>query len=165
MTSSAFPLEGGCVCGKTRYRLESCPLVVHCCHCTSCQQESGTAFVVNAVIEADRIVLLDGKLLSTDMPTESGGGQVVARCSECFVTLWSKFGGLGDKFRVLRIGTLDQPHHCPPDLNIYVRSKQPWLILQPDVPALEAYYDREQYWTPESLQRRRELLGGPKGDI
>ncbi|GJC87080.1 hypothetical protein ColLi_09918 [Colletotrichum liriopes] len=56
--SSTFPLEGGCACGNIRYSLNASPLVVHCCHCTSCQRETGTAFALNAVVEGDEVTLL-----------------------------------------------------------------------------------------------------------
>ncbi|KAH8891025.1 hypothetical protein GQ53DRAFT_747281 [Thozetella sp. PMI_491] len=52
---SAFPLEGGCACGQVRYRLERPPLIVHCCHCTVCQRETGSGFGLNAQIEADAV--------------------------------------------------------------------------------------------------------------
>jgi hypothetical protein len=53
-----FPLDGGCACGYVRYRLEDVPIIVHCCHCTSCQRESGTAFAINAVIESSKVTVL-----------------------------------------------------------------------------------------------------------
>lgn len=49
--------EGGCSCGEVRYRLTSDPLFVHCCHCLACQRQTGSAFVVNVLIEADRVEL------------------------------------------------------------------------------------------------------------
>ena len=48
-------LEGGCACGAVRYRLTSAPMFVHCCHCRDCQRQTGSAFVLNALIEADRV--------------------------------------------------------------------------------------------------------------
>ncbi len=44
-------LSGGCGCGALRYLLWSGPMIVHCCHCKDCQRQTGSAFVVNAVIE------------------------------------------------------------------------------------------------------------------
>jgi hypothetical protein len=29
-------LEGGCACGAVRYRLNSAPMFVNCCHCRDC---------------------------------------------------------------------------------------------------------------------------------
>lgn len=56
---SAFPMEGGCCCGHIRYRLERAPIAVHCCHCTSCQRETGSAFGINVIIEATHLTLLE----------------------------------------------------------------------------------------------------------
>ena len=56
MANEVFPIEGGCTCRAVRYRLLSRPLFVHCCHCTWCQRETGSAFALNAMIEADRVV-------------------------------------------------------------------------------------------------------------
>ncbi|KAK9439181.1 glutathione-dependent formaldehyde-activating [Metarhizium brunneum] len=53
-----FPMQGGCPCGHVRYQVKQAPLLVHCCHCTSCQRELGTAFAVNAIVESDRLELL-----------------------------------------------------------------------------------------------------------
>ena len=48
-----YPIEGGCDCRRVRYRMMTAPLFVHCCHCRWCQRESGAAFALNAMIEAD----------------------------------------------------------------------------------------------------------------
>jgi len=54
----SVPREGGCACGAVRYRLTSDPLFTHCCHCLNCQRQTGSAFVINLLIEADRVELL-----------------------------------------------------------------------------------------------------------
>ena len=54
-------LEGGCSCGAVRYRLSSKPMFVHCCHCLDCQRQTGSAFVLNALIETDRIECVSGE--------------------------------------------------------------------------------------------------------
>ena len=53
--------EGGCFCKAVRYRLTTAPMIVHCCHCRNCQNQTGSAFVINAFIEADRVELLSGE--------------------------------------------------------------------------------------------------------
>jgi hypothetical protein len=53
-------VTGGCACGALRYRLASEPLFVHCCHCLNCQRQTGSAFVINLLIEADRVQLVAG---------------------------------------------------------------------------------------------------------
>ena len=228
-----FPLEGGCACGAVRYRMISRPMFVNCCHCRWCQRETGASFALNAIIEADRVVLLSGSpelvdtpsqsgkgqkfarcpscrvalwsnyggagdsmrfvrvgtldepdclppdmhifttskrsadrvvLLSgspelVDTPSQSGKGQKFARCPSCRVALWSNYGGAGDSMRFVRVGTLDEPDCLPPDMHIFTTSKQPWVVLPPDTPAAEEFYNRDEVWPEESLTRRRALVG------
>ena len=150
-------LEGGCTCRAVRYRLASAPLFVHCCHCRWCQRETGAAFALNAMIEADRVELLAGEPEVVRTPTLSGRGQKIARCPVCRVALWSSYAGAGDAVRFVRVGTLDDADACPPDIHIFTTSKQPWVILPPGTPAVEEYYDRENYWPAASLARWKTL--------
>jgi hypothetical protein len=152
-------LEGGCACGAVRYRLGGAPMFVHCCHCTSCQTETGSAFAVNALYEADRVETISGAAEAVTTPSESGKGQLIWRCPACRVALWSNYGGAGDAVRFVRVGTLDAPASLPPDIHIYTRSRLPWVRLPEGVPAVEAYYDSKALWPAESLERRRALLG------
>ena len=157
--NEGFPAEGGCDCRFVRYRMETRPLFVHCCHCRWCQRESGAAFALNAMIEADRVELLAGEPMVVDTPSESGRGQRIFRCPRCHIALWSNYAGAGPKVRFIRVGTLDQPDALPPDIHIFTASKQPWVLLPPEVPAVPGYYDRRNHWPTESLQRRDALLG------
>lgn len=152
-------VEGGCTCGAVRYRMTSKPMFVHCCHCRSCQRETGTAFALNAMIEADRVTLLQGEPETVDTPTKSGMGQKIVRCPTCRVAVWSHYGGAGDAISFVRVGTLDEPDRVTPDIHIFTRSKQPWITLPPDVPAVEKFYDRNVVWPAESLARRQALSG------
>jgi hypothetical protein len=151
-------LEGGCACGQMRYRLVSKPMFVHCCHCRECQRQTGSAFVINALIEADRIETLSGETEPVPVPTESGRPHVIHRCPACKVAVWSHYGGVL-KLSFVRVGTLDEPPALPPDVHIYTRSKLPWVTLTADVPAFEAYYDSKKLWPPESLERRKATFG------
>ena len=158
MTVDVFPLDGGCTCRAVRYRMLSRPLFVHCCHCTWCQRETGSAFALNAMIEADRVVLLGGDIDVVHTPSNSGKGQKIARCPQCRIAVWSNYSGAGDAVRFVRVGTLDQAFQVPPDIHIYTSTKQPWLILPPATPAVSEYYDRKVYWPQDSLRRREALL-------
>ncbi len=153
----AFSLEGACTCGAVRYRMTSKPMFVHCCHCRWCQRETGASFALNAMIEADRVILLKGEPEVVKTPSNSGKGQKIARCPTCRIALWSNYGGGRDVVRFVRVGTLDEPDRLPPDIHIFTSSKQPWVVLPPDIPAVEEYYERDQYWPKESLERRRNL--------
>jgi len=154
-----FALEGHCTCGAVRYRMTRRPLFVHCCHCRWCQRETGASFALNAMSEADRVVVLAGMPEVVHTPSLSGKGQKITRCPVCRVALWSNYSGAGDAVRFVRVGTLDEPDRLPPDIHIFTASKQPWVVLPPGTPAVPEYYDRNDYWPAESLARRRTLLG------
>lgn len=154
---TVFPLDGGCDCRQVRYRLHTRPLFVHCCHCRWCQRESGASFALNAMIETDRVERLAGEPELVDTPSNSGKGQLIARCPHCRIALWSHYAGAGRRVAFVRVGTLDEPDHLPPDIHIFTASKQPWVLIPPGVPAVPEYYDLKQYWPTESQARRQAL--------
>lgn len=149
--------DGHCTCRSVRFRITNEPLFVHCCHCRWCQRETGTAFALNAMIEADRVLLLQGNPVIVVTPSNSGKGQKIARCPVCHVALWSNYAGAGDAVRFVRVGTLEDPDRFPPDIHIFTTSKQPWVVIPPGVPAVPEYYDRKAYWPESSLERRRAM--------
>jgi len=155
-------LEGGCACGAVRYRLSSAPMFVHCCHCRDCQRQTGSAFVLNALIETDRITLLSGDLEPVAMPTDSGRPHDIYRCPICKIAVWSDYGRR-PALRFVRVGTLDDPAALPPDVHIFTRSKLPWIRLPENVPAFDVYYDAKSVWPPDSLERRRAVLSAQTG--
>lgn len=156
--SSAFPADGGCDCRAVRYRMATAPLFVHCCHCRWCQRESGASFALNALIEADRVTDLGRSPELVKTPSASGSGQLIARCPDCKIAVWSNYAGAGPVVKFVRVGTLDDPDLLPPDIHIFTASKQPWVVLPAVVPAVAEYYAREDHWPAESLARRRALL-------
>lgn len=157
--AAAETYEGGCACGAVRYRMTAAPMFVHCCHCTACQRETGSAFAINALIEADRVETLAGAPEPVLIPTESGMGQQVWRCPKCRVALWSNYGGAVDVLRFVRVGTLDDPARLPPDIHIHTRSKLPWVRLPEGALGVEAYYDSARIWPAASLERRAAVVG------
>ena len=143
--------EGGCSCGEVRYRLTSEPLFTHCCHCSNCQRQTGSAFVINLLIESDRVELLAGEPQQVDVPRDDGSTQQVFRCPTCQVALFSHYGFSGVRF--VRAGTLDEPASVAPDVHIYTRSKLPWVSLPESTPAFDVYYDSKSLWPAASLER------------
>lgn len=156
--ATACPAEGGCTCGAVRYRITAAPLIVHCCHCRWCQRETGSAFAINALIEADRLEVLAGRPEMISTPSESGKGQLIWRCPTCRVALWSNYAGAGPNIHFVRVGTLDEPGRLSPDIHIYTASKQPWVRLPHDVPAVPAYYDAREVWSSASRARWRAAM-------
>jgi hypothetical protein len=147
-------MTGGCACGAVRYELLSAPMFVHCCHCLDCQRQTGSAFVINGLIETDRIRLLQGEPVPVRVPTDSGRPHDIHRCPACQVALWSDYGGR-PYLRFVRAGTLDVPGGMTPDVHIYTRSKLPWVTLPTDVPAFADFYDLKALWPAEAQERRR----------
>jgi hypothetical protein len=126
-------------------------MFVHCCHCLNCQRQTGSAFVVNLLIEADRVELLDGEPRPVDAQRDHGDAQRIYRCPECQVAVFSEYGWPEIKF--VRGGTLDEPSAVEPDIHIFTKSKLPWVTLPEGVPAVEVYYDSGELWPAESLER------------
>ncbi|SMF48193.1 Uncharacterized conserved protein [Tistlia consotensis] len=161
MAEGDFTAEGGCDCRAVRYRLTGRPLFVHCCHCRWCQRETGASFALNAMIETDRVELLGAEPELVDTPSESGKGQLIARCPTCRIAVWSHYSGAGAKVAFVRVGSLDNPDLLPPDIHIFTESNQPWVVLPPDALAVPVYYDRKTCWPAESLERLAILRGRP----
>jgi hypothetical protein len=151
-------LTGGCSCQAVRYRLRSAPMFVQCCHCLLCQRQTGSAFVINGLIETDRIELLAGAPVPVAMPTESGRPHDIYRCPSCQIALWSDYGHR-PALRFLRVATLDPPNVLEPAVHIYVRSKLPWVQLPAGARVFEEYYDLKKEWPADSLARRQAISG------
>ena len=149
-------MEGGCACGEIRYRLTSEPLFVHCCHCLNCQRQTGSAFVINVLIEADRVELLNGEPEQVAVPRSGGKKQRIWRCPTCEIALYSQY--TSPRVRFVRAGTLDDPAAVAPDVHIFTRSKLPWVTLPKSVPAFNVYYDTEKLWPAASLERLRAAI-------
>jgi hypothetical protein len=150
-------LEGGCSCGAVRYRLRSEPMFVHCCHCLNCQRQTGSAFVINLLIEADRVEVVAGDPQAVDVPRDDGSTQRISRCPACQVAVFSEY--TRPEVLFVRGGTLDDPAQVSPDVHIYTRSKLAWIAIPDSVPAFEVYYDTKGLWPAESYERLKAALG------
>lgn len=146
---------GSCTCGHVRYEVQSTPMVVHCCHCRGCQKNSGAAFALNALFEAENVELVSGSTEDITVPTPSGVGQIITRCSKCKVAVWSNYnmGGLKERIRFVRVGTLDYPDEFSPDVHIFTESKQPWVIIPEGDYKVDVFYNWADVWSPESMER------------
>jgi hypothetical protein len=145
--------DGQCFCGKLRYRMHGRPMFIHCCHCRDCQQQVGSAFAVNGLIEADRLELIEGEPVAVAMRTDSGHPHDIYRCEACQSPLWSDYGKRG-WLLFLRMATLDRAAEFMPDVHIYTRSKLPWVVLPEGARAFEEYYSSKAEWPEESIARR-----------
>jgi hypothetical protein len=148
-------MEGGCSCGHVRYGLTGNPLIVHACHCTWCQRETGAAHALNALYEADRVEHLKAEPEIILTPSASGKGQRIARCPNCKVAIWSNYPQAGPAVRFVRVGTMDNPSECPPDIHIFTSSKLPWVTVPPGARVVAEFYKLDEVWSDEAKERRR----------
>ena len=142
-------LEGGCAAARSAIGCCPSPLFVHCCHCLNCQRQTGSAFVVNILIETDRIELLAGE------PSRStylaAAGRSGYRCPTCQIAVYSRYTRATTRF--VRAGTLDDP--------VRSRAGRPHLHADEAAvghnarrrPGVQPYYDPEELWPAASLER------------
>lgn len=156
----AKKIEGGCTCGEVRYDVLSTPLIVHCCHCRWCQRQTGTAFALNALIEAEHVRVTQGDVEILAVASPSGKGQTIARCQSCRIAVWSNYhmDGLRDYIRFIRVGTLDDPDLMPPDVHIFASTKQSWVQIPAGDKVYDKYYPYKEVWSSKCLARRRALI-------
>ena len=153
-------LEGGCACGAVRYTLKNSPLIAHACHCRDCQKQSGSAFVINLWIERKFVDTRGAAPIAFRVPPGSSGKpHDVLRCAKCGTALWSRYHAAPGDTVLLRAGTLDDPAAVTPDVHIFARSKVPWLELPKGARAYPAFYKFDEVWSPESLERWRDVVG------
>jgi hypothetical protein len=133
-------------------------MFVNCCHCRDCQRQTGSAFVINAIIETDRLELLAGAPTAVTVPTDSGRPHDIYRCATCQTAVWSDYGRR-PALRFVRVGTLDEPAALPPNAHIFTRSRLPWVRPDDTAPAFDIYYEMATLWPADSLARRRAILG------
>ena len=153
-------LEGGCSCGFVRYRVTGAPIFVNCCHCRDCQRSSGSAFAINAMIEAERVVLVgEGAPAPDNVPAGEGS----MRCPRCATTVWGTHRMFGPAILFVHAGTLDKGEALAPDAHFFVRSKHPWIALAPEAVAFEALPEGGSgLWSAEARARLQAALGpGP----
>jgi hypothetical protein len=162
VTEKLKDYEGGCTCGDIRYKVATKPLIVHCCHCRWCQRQTGASFALNALIERERVEVLQGNIDEIMVPSPGGNGQIIVRCPNCRVAVWSHYLSMGQEVRFIRVGSLDSPDLLPPDVHIYTTTKQPWVILPPDDYAVDEFYVVDETWSPDSLKRREAMFSDRK---
>ena len=152
---SAPPFTGRCACNHVQYQLNAAPMFVHCCHCTWCQRESGSAFALNALIETTQLQQLSDETITHHLPSESGKGQSIDHCPKCATALWGHYAGMGESVVFIRAGSLDAASEVEPDIHIFTESKLPWVVIPEHALAVPQYYRASEVWPEESLARFR----------
>lgn len=149
--SDGISYEGGCSCRKLRYKMQGDPLIVHACHCRQCQRVTGSAFVMNALIEKTKVERLCGDIESIHF---EGTRHTAFFCPECATYVWSQYkSGRFDDCWFVRVGTLDEPDLAPPDVHIFIESKQPWVLIPDEAPKFQRFYKIDEVWKKASIDR------------
>lgn len=139
-------LTGGCLCGSVRYTLKpGYRMKPYACHCTDCQKRTGTAFSSHmAVMEKD--IELTGELDEGHFVQPSGANSTIIGCARCKSRIYAK-NDRHPGMVSLRWGTLDSSKDMSPQAHFWVSSKQPWIVIPDDVPALDTQPDSPEGWT------------------
>ena len=128
-------IEGGCRCGRVRYRLTIPRLPkAYACHCRDCQTWSGSAFSLNFVLPEDQLVVT-GEPAIFELP--SADGERVSRqraCPVCFTRIFNtntaRPGMVG-----IRAGTLDRSDELVVGAHIWIKRKLAGIAVPEGTPA------------------------------
>jgi hypothetical protein len=125
-------IEGGCLCGAVRYRIQGEPIASTICHCRSCRKASGAALVPWLHLDAA------GFTFTAGTPVEFKSSPAVTRtlCGRCGtpLTYWTTtYGPTID----VTTGSLDDPEAFPPVVHVWTSHKLRWLELADGLPSFE----------------------------
>ena len=124
------PMDGGCQCGRVRYRVEGRPLGLTACHCTECQRQSGSAFGMSLAVPAGAFQLRSGLLKTFEVKCDSGRMKTCAFCPDCGTRIYHQTkNGMS-----VKAGTLDDTSWLKPDRHYWTMRKQSWVVIPDGVP-------------------------------
>jgi hypothetical protein len=126
-------LEGGCQCGAVRYRITGPRPPVYVCHCRECQKQSASAFGMSLPVRGGDF-RVQGALDSWERGTDLGSRTRCYFCPECGSRVFHQSSATTDRVTV-KGGSLDDTSRLRPAAHIWVSRKQPWVVLDPAVPA------------------------------
>jgi hypothetical protein len=135
-----IPFAGGCSCGAIRYEVTAEPIMMFKCHCSDCQQATGSGFVAAVLVPAESFRLTRGQLRYHFTPSLAGGKHKRGFCPECGSRIT---GGESDKgptgFVGITVGSLDDSSWFQPQMDIFVSDAQPWDQMDANISKFEQY--------------------------
>lgn len=133
-------IEGGCLCGAIRYRIDKAPERVGVCYCRQCQRAGASEGSHAVGIEVDDFTLLEGS--PKFFVAEADSGHEVRRgfCEECGSHLMAYPVGYPG-FMSVRVASLDDPAPFAPQVAFYIESAQPWTRLPEGVPHFSGAFE------------------------
>ena len=122
-------LEGGCLCGKVRFKAHKPPVRTFACHCTFCQRVTGSAFYAESIFEVDSIEFNSGDLSRYEHVSDTSRKKVVVEfCSNCGTTVGLSFERW-PTMRAISRGCYDNPNAAEISSHIWTRSAQTGVVL------------------------------------
>lgn len=126
-------LEGGCLCGRVRFRTTEAPMRTFACHCTFCQKVTGSSYFAESMYAKDAVLFNDGALSTYEHISDVSHQKVFVHfCPRCGTTVSLTFGRWPD-LRGISRGCLDDPNAVTPTSHIWTRSAQTGTALPQDV--------------------------------
>jgi hypothetical protein len=135
---------GGCQCGTIHYSLSGAIPPAYACHCTECKKQSGSAFGLSIAIEWARLKC-SGTVVISEGLSYSGKLKLRCFCPKCGTRMWHRESP-DSAWITLKAGTLDCAHQIVPRGHLWVSKKQPWIVLDPNLPAFDTQPDDVQAW-------------------
>jgi len=119
--ANLFPREGGCRCGKVRFRLTVDPLITSACHCRGCQRMSSSAFSMTAIMPPTGFEVISGETVIGGLR----GEQKHHFCGDCMTWVFTEPG-----FGVINVRStlLDDPEDFAPFIETMTAEKLSWAV-------------------------------------
>lgn len=131
-------VDGHCHCGAIAYEAEVDPDKVGICHCTDCQNLTGTAYRVSVPVLDGTFNLLRGMpKLHRKMTADSGAHRLHAFCPDCGSPIYARGTDDPPRYFFLRVGSIRQRAQLPPKRQIWCRSALPWVMDIGNLPRLD----------------------------
>lgn len=121
-------IDGGCHCGYIKYEAEVDPADCGVCHCTDCQQLTGSAFTSFIYAPASSFRLLGGQPKIYVKTGSSGSKRAQAFCPECGSRIYASAAVPEPERYNLRLGTIRQRRELTPQVQIWCRSALAWVM-------------------------------------
>ena len=129
-------ITGGCQCGAIRYEFNGEPVQQVACHCTDCQHQSGSAFGMSVVVNADDFRITKGEPKHYHSTSSTGRRKLGAFCHECGNRIYHQPEWRRGRISI-KAGTLDDASWLKPQVHLWTKSRQPWVIIPDDADAYE----------------------------
>ncbi|MFM5884827.1 MAG: GFA family protein [Novosphingobium sp.] len=128
-------LEGGCQCGAVRYRVSGQPQHNALCHCADCRKSAGAPIVGWAAFAEADFAVTRGEPATFN----SSGASLRSFCPTCGTGLFFRNAETLPGIVDIQTATLDDPGLLPPDVQIQVAERLPWMAAAHTLPAFKRY--------------------------